>query len=47
MAHSMEQCKVSVTIPLNSIEPWMSSVIGVELDDTIEQTTQVALLTPP
>jgi hypothetical protein len=36
MAHSMEQCEVSVTIPLNSIEPWMSSVIGVELDDTIE-----------
>jgi hypothetical protein len=43
MAHSMEQCEVSVTIPLNLIEPWMASVIGVELDDTIEQTSKVTL----
>jgi hypothetical protein len=28
MAHSMEQCEVGVTIPLNLIEPWLSSVIG-------------------
>jgi hypothetical protein len=40
---SMEQCEVSVTIPLNPTEPWMATVIGVELDDTIEQTAQVAL----
>jgi hypothetical protein len=39
----MEQCEVSVTIPLNPTEPWMATVIGVELDDTIEQTAQVAL----
>jgi hypothetical protein len=32
----MEQCEVSVTIPLNPTEPWMASVISVELDDTIE-----------
>jgi hypothetical protein len=43
MAHSMEQCEVSVTIPLNSIEPWMASVIGVEPDNTVEQTAQVTL----
>jgi hypothetical protein len=36
MAHSMEQCKVSVTIPVNPTEQWMTSVIGVELDDTVE-----------
>jgi hypothetical protein len=32
-----------MTIPLNSAEPWMATIIGVELDDTIEQTAQVAL----
>jgi hypothetical protein len=39
MAHSMEQCEVSVTIPLNPTEPWMAIVIGVEIDDTIDQMT--------
>jgi hypothetical protein len=43
MAHSMEQCEISVPIPLNLTEQWMASVIGVELDDTVEQTTQVTL----
>jgi hypothetical protein len=43
MAHSMEQCEVSVTIPLNPTEPWMATIIGVELDDTVEQMAQVAL----
>jgi hypothetical protein len=43
MAHSMEHCEVSMTIPLNPVEPWMAIVIGVELDDTIEQMAQVAL----
>jgi hypothetical protein len=32
-----------VTIPLNPTEPWMASIIGGELDDTVEQTAQVAL----
>jgi hypothetical protein len=43
MAHSMEQCEVSVTIPLNPREPWMASVIGIGLEDTVKQTTHVAL----
>jgi hypothetical protein len=43
MAHSMEQCEVSVTVPLNLIEPWMASVIGVELDNIVEQMAQVTL----
>jgi hypothetical protein len=34
----MEQCEVSVTIPLSLEEPWMATIIGVELDDTIDQT---------
>jgi hypothetical protein len=43
MAHGHDKCEVSVMIPLNPMEPWMATVIGVELDETIEQTAQVAL----
>jgi hypothetical protein len=43
MAHRMEQCEVNVTIPLNPMEPWMATVIGIELDDIVKQTAQVAL----
>jgi hypothetical protein len=43
MAHGQDRCEVSVAIPLNPTEPWMANVIGVELDETIEQTAQVAL----
>jgi hypothetical protein len=25
-----------VVIPLNPMEPWMATVIGVELDETVE-----------
>jgi hypothetical protein len=43
MAHSMEQCEVSVTIPLCLEEPWMTTIIGIELDDTVDQMAQVTL----
>jgi hypothetical protein len=43
MAHGQDKCKVSVEIPLNLMELWMATVIGVELDETVEQTAQVAL----
>jgi hypothetical protein len=43
MAHDHYKCEVNVVIPLNPTEPWMTTVIGVELDETVEQTTQVAL----
>jgi hypothetical protein len=43
MAHSMDQCVVSMTIPLNPAEPWIATVIGVELDYTVEQTAHVTL----
>jgi hypothetical protein len=36
MAHSIEQCEVSVTIPLNPKEPLMVTIISAELDDTVE-----------
>jgi hypothetical protein len=43
MAHGQDKCEVNVVIPLNPAEPWMTTVIGDELDETVEQTTQVAL----
>jgi hypothetical protein len=43
MAHGQDKSKVNVVIPLNPTEPWMTTVFGVELDETVEQTAQVAL----
>jgi hypothetical protein len=43
MAHGQDKCEVTVVIPLNPTEPWMATVIGVELDETVEQTAQVTL----
>jgi hypothetical protein len=43
MAHGQDKCEVNVVIPLNPTEPWMATVIRVELDETIEQMAQVAL----
>jgi hypothetical protein len=43
MAYGQDKCEVNVVIPLNPMEPWMTTVIGVELDETVEQTAQVAL----
>jgi hypothetical protein len=43
MAHGQDKCEVNVVIPLNPTEPWMATVIRVELDETIEQTAQVTL----
>jgi hypothetical protein len=39
----MEQCEVSMTIPIKSEEPWTVTVIGVELDDTIDKMTHFSL----
>jgi hypothetical protein len=43
MAHGQDKCEANVVIPLNPMEPWMATVIGVELDETVEQTAQVTL----
>jgi hypothetical protein len=43
VAHGQDKCEVNVVIPLNPMEPWMETVIGVELDETVEQMSQVAL----
>jgi hypothetical protein len=43
MAHGQDKCEVNVVIPLNLTELSMATVIGVELDETVEQTAQIAL----
>jgi hypothetical protein len=43
ITHGLDRCKVSMMIPLNPVEQWMGTVIGNEIDDTIEQMAHVAL----
>jgi hypothetical protein len=43
MAHSMGQCEVNVMIPIRPEESWLVTVMGVELDDTIDKTAHFAL----
>jgi hypothetical protein len=43
VTHSMEQCEISVTILINLEEPWTTTIITIELDDTIDQMTHFAL----
>jgi hypothetical protein len=43
MAHSMGQCEVNVTIPIRPEEPWLVTVMSVELDDTIDNMAHFAL----
>jgi hypothetical protein len=43
MAHGQDKCEVNVVIPLNLTKLWRATIIGVELDETVEQTAQVAL----
>jgi hypothetical protein len=43
MAHGQDKCEANVVIPLNPMEPWMTTIIGVELDEIVEWTAQVAL----
>jgi hypothetical protein len=43
MVHGEDRCEVGMVIPLNPMEPWVATIIGVELDETIEQTAQVTL----
>jgi hypothetical protein len=43
MTHCQDKCEINVAIPLNPTEPWMATIIGVELDETVKQTAQVAL----
>jgi hypothetical protein len=44
-ARGQDWCEVSVTLPLSPTKPWGTTVIGVELDETVEQAAHVALTT--
>jgi hypothetical protein len=43
MAHSMEQCEVSVMIPIRPEELWSVTIMGVELDNTVNKMAHFAL----
>jgi hypothetical protein len=43
MAHGMDQCEVSMTIPFVPPEPWSGSIISSEPDIGIELMAHVAL----
>jgi hypothetical protein len=43
MAHGQDRCEVSVAISLNPTEPWMATIIEVELNETVKQMAQVTL----
>jgi hypothetical protein len=43
VAHSMEQCEVSMTIPIRPKESWSVTVMGVKLDDTVDKTAHFTL----
>jgi hypothetical protein len=42
MAHRMEQCEVSVMIPIRPEESWSVTIMGVELDDTVDKMAHFA-----
>jgi hypothetical protein len=42
-AHGQDRCEVNMTLPLSLTEPWGTTVISVELDETVEQAAHVAL----
>jgi hypothetical protein len=43
MAHGMDSCEISMTIPLNPMEPWLGSVVGSELNTGVEMMAHIAL----
>jgi hypothetical protein len=43
MAPSMLQCEISVSIPIRPEEPWSVTIMGVELDDTVDKTAHFTL----
>jgi hypothetical protein len=43
MAHGLDTCEVSVTIPFDPTEPWSGSVISSEPDTGIERMAHIAL----
>jgi hypothetical protein len=46
VAPGEDKCKVSVVIPLNPMEPWVATVIGIELDETSHSPSCVRAVSP-
>jgi hypothetical protein len=42
-AHGQDRCEVRVMLPLSPTEPWGTTIIEIELDETVEQAAHVAL----
>jgi hypothetical protein len=42
-AHGQDRCEVSVTLALSPIEPWGTTIVSIELDETVEQPAHVTL----
>jgi hypothetical protein len=43
VAHGLDRCEVSVTIPFDPMEPWLGSVIDSETNTGIEIMTHISL----
>jgi hypothetical protein len=43
MAHGLDVCEISMTIPFDPTEPWLVSVIGSEPDTAVEMMAHIAL----
>jgi hypothetical protein len=43
MAHGLDKCEVSMTIPFNPMEQWSGSVISSEPDTNVEMMAHIAL----
>jgi hypothetical protein len=43
MAHGLDRCEVSVTIPFDLTEPWSRSVIGSKPDSNVEMMAHITL----
>jgi hypothetical protein len=43
MAYRLDRCEVSVTIPVDPMEPWWGSVIGSVPDTSVEMKAHIAL----
>jgi hypothetical protein len=43
MAHGVEVCEASMTIPINPSEPWLGSIITSEPNTVVEMMAHIAL----
>jgi hypothetical protein len=41
MAHGLDVCEVSVTVPFIAMEPWLGSIIGSEPNTVVDMMAHV------